>query len=86
MRRSLGCSLLDEPAAGLSEFEREALSNAIRRARDDGTTVLLVEHNVDFVMRLTDHVAVLHFGRKIADGAPDDVRRSEAVIEAYLGR
>jgi ABC-type branched-subunit amino acid transport system ATPase component len=76
--------LLDEPAAGLSESEREALSNAIRRARDDGTTVLLVEHNVDFVMRLTDHVAVLHFGRKIADGAPDDVRRSEAVIEAYL--
>ena len=78
--------LLDEPAAGLSEPEREALSDAIRRARDAGTTVLLVEHNVDFVMRLTDHVAVLHFGRKIADGAPQEVRRSDAVIEAYLGR
>jgi branched-chain amino acid transport system ATP-binding protein len=78
--------LLDEPAAGLAETEREALSNAIRRARDAGITVLLVEHNVDFVMRLTDHVAVLHFGRKIADGSPDEVRRSDAVIEAYLGR
>jgi branched-chain amino acid transport system ATP-binding protein len=77
--------LLDEPAAGLAETEREALSNAIRRARDAGITVLLVEHNVDFVMRLTDHVAVLHFGRKIADGSPDEVRRSDAVIEAYLG-
>ena len=78
--------LLDEPAAGLAGPEIEALSEAIRRAREAGTTVLLVEHNVDFVMRLCDHVAVLHFGRKIADGTPETVRNSEAVIEAYLGR
>jgi len=78
--------LLDEPAAGLAGPEIEALSGAIRRVRDAGTTVLLVEHNVDFVMRLCDHVAVLHFGRKIADGTPEEVRGSEAVIEAYLGR
>ena len=78
--------LLDEPAAGLAAPEIEALGDAVRRARDAGTTVLLVEHNVEFVMRLCDHVAVLHFGRKIADGTPEAVRNSEAVIEAYLGR
>ena len=78
--------LLDEPAAGLAGPEMEALSAAVRRARDAGTTVLLVEHNVEFVMDLCDHVAVLHFGRKIADGTAAEVRKSEAVIEAYLGR
>ncbi len=78
--------LLDEPAAGLAGPEIEALAGAIRRARDNGTTVLLVEHNVEFVLRLCDHVAVLHFGKKIADGPPEAIRQSEAVIEAYLGR
>lgn len=78
--------LLDEPAAGLAGPEIEILSNAIRRARDAGTTILLVEHNVEFVLNLCDHVAVLHFGEKIADGPPDEIRKSEAVIEAYLGR
>ena len=78
--------LLDEPAAGLAGPEIEALTAAIHRARDGGTTVLLVEHNVEFVLNLCDHVAVLHFGKKIADGNPTDIRKSEAVIEAYLGR
>lgn len=78
--------LLDEPAAGLAGPEIEALTAAIHRARDAGTTVLLVEHNVEFVLGLCDHVAVLHFGKKIADGTPAEIRRSEAVIEAYLGR
>lgn len=78
--------LLDEPAAGLAAPEIEALAGAVRRAREAGTTVLLVEHNVEFVMRLCDHVAVLHFGRKIADGPPYEVRKTDAVIEAYLGR
>jgi len=77
--------LLDEPAAGLAGPEIEILSDAVRRAREAGTTILLVEHNVEFVLGLCDHVAVLHFGAKIADGTPQEIRKSEAVIEAYLG-
>jgi branched-chain amino acid transport system ATP-binding protein len=78
--------LLDEPAAGLAQTESDALAGAVRRVRESGTTVLIVEHNVDLVMSLCDHVVVMHLGRKIADDAPEAVRRSEAVIEAYLGR
>ena len=77
--------LLDEPAAGMNPAETEALAALVRRIRDAGTTVLLVEHDMDFVMRLADRVTVLNFGRRIADGAPDAVRRDSAVITAYLG-
>lgn len=77
--------LLDEPAAGLSTTEIEALALAVRRMRDAGITVLVVEHNVGFVMDLCDHVVVLHGGRKIADGSPAAVQASAAVQEAYLG-
>jgi len=78
--------LLDEPAAGLSEMERETLAEAVLRAQRAGVTVLLVEHNVGFVMRLCDQVMVLHFGRCIARGSPAEVRNDKAVVEAYLGR
>jgi ABC-type branched-subunit amino acid transport system ATPase component len=77
--------LLDEPAAGLSATEIEALALAVQRTRDAGVTVLVVEHNVAFVMALCDHVVVMHGGRKIADGTPAEVQASAAVQEAYLG-
>lgn len=77
--------LLDEPAAGLRHFEKGALADLLRRLRAEGVSVLLVEHDMGFVMGLTDHIVVLDFGTKIAEGPPQVIKTHPAVLEAYLG-
>jgi branched-chain amino acid transport system ATP-binding protein/branched-chain amino acid transport system permease protein len=77
--------ILDEPATGLTGDEVEALATLVRALRQRGLAVVLIEHNVEFVMRVCDRITVLDGGRVIAEGTPAQVRRSEAVLEAYLG-
>jgi branched-chain amino acid transport system ATP-binding protein/branched-chain amino acid transport system permease protein len=78
--------LLDEPVAGLNATEAERIRELLARVRAGGVTILLIEHNMDFVMKISERVTVLNFGQKIAEGTPQAVQRDQAVLEAYLGR
>ena len=78
--------LLDEPAAGMNITESSDLMSLIKKIRDQGITILLVEHDMRVVMGISERVAVLNFGQKIAEGSPEEVKKNADVIQAYLGR
>lgn len=77
--------LLDEPAAGLRFKEKQDLANLLIKLRTEGMAILLVEHDMDFVMNLVDRIVVMEFGQKIAEGLPEEIQKNEAVLDAYLG-
>jgi branched-chain amino acid transport system ATP-binding protein len=77
--------LLDEPVAGMNPGETRMMMDLIRKIRDDGVTVLLVEHDMAAVMNLCEKISVLDYGKKIAEGSPQEIKKERAVIEAYLG-
>ena len=90
MARALTASpkllLLDEPVAGMNHDEAEEIRHLMLRLRDGGLTILLIEHDMSFVMNLCDYLYVLDFGILIAKGLPDEVRSDPIVMDAYLGK
>ncbi|WP_342363849.1 ABC transporter ATP-binding protein [Terrarubrum flagellatum] len=78
--------MLDEPCAGLSQGETDELAALVRKLATKGMAIIVIEHNMRFVMNLVDRIVALNFGRKIAEGTPETIRNDAAVIEAYLGR
>jgi branched-chain amino acid transport system ATP-binding protein len=78
--------LLDEPAAGTSPEEQDELTDMIMKIRDGGASVLIIEHNMRLMMRLCDRIVALNFGEKIGEGTPEEIKKNQAVIDAYLGR
>jgi len=78
--------LLDEPTAGMNAEEKESMARFILDVQEErGVTVVVIDHDIDVIMDISDRVVVLDFGRKIAEGTPDEVRNNPAVIDAYLG-
>jgi branched-chain amino acid transport system permease protein len=77
--------ILDEPAAGLRRLEKQVLSDLLRTLRNEGMTIVLVEHDMEFVMNLVDRIVVMDFGAKLAEGLPAEIRADARVQEAYLG-
>ena len=77
--------MLDEPAAGLRRKEKQALGDLLKKLRGEGVTILIVEHDMDFVMKLVDRLVVMNFGAKLVEGAPAAVRADPRVQSAYLG-
>ena len=78
--------LLDEPVTGMNPTETEEMVKRIRKIRDKGITIMLVEHSMRVVMGISDRITVLNYGQKIAEGVPDEIKQNQDVIEAYLGR
>lgn len=90
LARALVCDplllMLDEPTAGMNPSEAIDFMDQIRRIHESGYTILLIEHNLNVVMGISERIVVLDYGKKIAEGVPEDIRHNERVIEAYLGR